>query len=104
MKRLYRRDKAEPAIIEAVIAAGGTWQSLNYPVDGAIGWTDHRGRHTVFVEIKSPGKNPSAEQQDFLDSWAGWATVIRSPLEALDLMGKSDKSPRGPGPHDRKRR
>lgn len=90
-----QRDSNEPAIVAALRSVGATVYLLDRPVDLLVGY---RGR-TRLLEVKLPlgaeggssHSRPNNSQRDFIKSWRGGVSVVRSPLEALEAIGAKTK-------------
>ena len=83
-----RRDKAEPAIVEALQAAGAKVWRLDRPFDLLVG---RAGRFTV-LEVKSTRrvrKDQQAQTDELHACQAGGLPVYRvhTPAEALQAVG-----------------
>ncbi|HEX8030303.1 MAG TPA: hypothetical protein VF491_17635 [Vicinamibacterales bacterium] len=81
----HRLDANHQEIREAYEAVGATVESCG-PLDLVVGY---QGR-TFLVEVKTrKGKTRSAKQARFLAKWKGQAAIVRSPEEALQVIGAS---------------
>lgn len=88
-----RRDENEPEIVEALQAAGWAVHRTNAP--GFPDLVCARGRRIVLIEVigdqkakkyrKSAGLTPA--QVAFHRSWPGVIHKVRSPAEALQVVG-----------------
>lgn len=93
MRRAAHRDKAEPAIIEALEAVGATVEQISKKgvPDLLVGF---RGV-TYLLEVKTPGacktgNNARANkgQADWIGAWRGGpAAVVETPEQALRAIG-----------------
>ena len=75
-----KRDANEPDIFDELRAYGLSVYPMDKPADALVGWM---GR-TYLVEVKNPeGKNKLSEpQQEFLNTWKGDFTILRTVEEA----------------------
>ena len=86
-----RRDPNEAAIVAALRNAGAYVHLLDLPLDLLVGY---QGR-TYLLEVKLPLGPRGGErtewkpsQREFLAAWPGGvAQVVRTPAEALDVIG-----------------
>lgn len=80
-----RRDQNEPAIIEALRAVGATVEQLSGPnvPDLLVGY---HGANWLF-EVKTPKGKESDGQKSWSLGWMGTVYVVRSPDQALGLIG-----------------
>lgn len=79
-----RRDLAEPAIVDALVAVGANVIRLNQPVDLLV-----RFRNTWHVlEVKTPKKRPDKRQQAQREfCLTNQVPYVRTPAEALKAIG-----------------
>lgn len=80
-----RRDANESAIIDALRAVGATVEQLSGPnvPDLLVGY---RGANWLF-EVKTPKGKESDGQKSWSLGWMGTGYVVRSPEQALELIG-----------------
>ena len=83
-----QRDANEPDIVRALEQVHATVHELHAPVDLLVGW---RGVNWL-LEVKDGRKIPAhraltAEQVEFFQLWRGSRAVVRSPAEALCVIG-----------------
>jgi hypothetical protein len=84
-----KRDRNEPAIVEALRAAGATVHSVSQEglPDLLVGFRDV----TYLLEVKAPGGSRTQAQTTFFDEWRGGpAQVVWSVDEALKAIGAVD--------------
>lgn len=85
--RARKRDANEPEIIAALEAVPGVVViPQDKPLDLLVGFMGK----TFLLEVKNPaGKNKiEPDQQEFFDDWTGGpAVIVRSPADALDVIG-----------------
>jgi hypothetical protein len=76
-----RRDGNEAAILEALVAAGGTYLKINGKnlPDLAIGYAGH----TFIVEIKQPGETLRPDQARAFKKWRGGPIFVVATIEEL---------------------
>ena len=80
------RDENEPEIVKALRNVGAHVELLAGPVDLLVGY----GRQWFALEVKMPKGRTTPAQDDFFkdsDGKGGVAAVVRSPSEALAVIG-----------------
>jgi hypothetical protein len=78
-----KRDANEPAIVDALQAAGASVYRLDQPVDLLIGF---RGK-LLIAEVKIPDATLNPNQQWFFQTWKGpTPPILRSVDDALKLL------------------
>lgn len=87
MRRDAKVDANQPLIVAALRKVGATVQSLatvgkSCP-DLLVGF---RGENFV-IEVKMPGASLEPGQSEWLDNWRGRACVVRTPDDALRVIG-----------------
>ena len=85
-----QRDQNENEIVRIFRKLGASVYRMDKPVDLLIGYKGYN----ILVEVKRP-KGPrggdshsrlNAKQQEFIDGWRGRVFVVRTPVEAEDLL------------------
>ena len=77
-----KRDANEPEIVEALEAVGASVLRAD-DVDLVVGF-----RNTNYLmEIKTPQGRLNKKQQKFFRAWHGQVNIIRTPEQALVLIG-----------------
>jgi Holliday junction resolvase len=85
-------DANQPEIVKVLRQAGATVLSLSNMGSGCpdllVGFHDAN----FLMEIKDPARKPSEQrltegEQDFFDSWVGQKAVVKTPEEALRVIG-----------------
>ena len=85
-----RKDANEPAVVEALRAAGAVVTVIGLPVDLLVAYVDSGGhKRFAFFEVKNEDKVPSARkktdvQNAFFERHPGWPVcLVDSPQTAL---------------------
>lgn len=79
-----RRDKSEPAIVEALEAFGFSVYRLDTPCDLLLG----RGGITRIAECKSLGENLSNSQVDWWGQWRGNGVIVLRTVEDVERLSR----------------
>lgn len=91
-RRAPKRDLAEPAIIQALKAAGASVVQISEHAvpDLLVGYVDSDTgqRLNVLMEVKTGNAKPNEDQEKFLEKWQGSAYVVRTPEDALKIIGR----------------
>ena len=87
-----KRDANEPAIVEALRAAGLSVVSMDTPADLLIGY----GGCTYIAEIKAAKGKLTKSQAAFYVTWQGNVTVLRSVDDALAFAKEVRAEKRSP--------
>ena len=80
-----RRDANEPEIVEALEAVGAKVLRLD-DVDLLVAF---RG-NMYLLEVKTPQGRLNKKQAAFFREWAGYVWIVRTPEQALALIGAID--------------
>lgn len=90
-RRAAKRDLAEPAIVAALKAAGATVVKLSdrgIP-DLLVGYADGNGQQVnTLMEVKTGNASLTDDEKWFFETWRGAAHIVRTPEEALAIIGK----------------
>lgn len=78
-RRFEKVDANQPAIVEALRAAGCSVEVIGKPLDLLVCW---RGV-TWLMEVKSEDGALTDEQQKFLQRWPGRVSIVRDVGDAL---------------------
>lgn len=78
-----RRDQTEPAIVDALEAAGAKVERLDRPCDLLVRFRG--GIHLLEVEGVTEYRKRAAAQLEFLNAWH--VPIVRTPEEALRAIG-----------------
>ena len=86
--RKAKRDKNEPEIINTLIHAGASVERLSLPnvPDLLVGF---RGNNYL-MEVKSLNGSLKTDQATWHQAWHGQVIVVRSPYQALQVIGAID--------------
>jgi hypothetical protein len=82
MRRAARTDNNQHELVEALKKIGARCYYIKEPVDLVVGF---RGR-SILLEVKQPGKAPSKEQREFIESWPGEIHVCHTIDEAISAV------------------
>ena len=82
-----RRDANEPEIVEALEAVGAKVLRLD-DVDLLVAFRDK----LYLLEVKTPQGRLNKKQAAFFREWAGYVWIVRTPEQALALIGATDES------------
>lgn len=100
MRRAARIDENQPAIVQALRAAGASVHVIGLPVDLLVGIDGH----TLLMEVKNPqsryGKKGANEnQQSFMADWQGGAVALvdgpEAALRHVEMLRRGEKHPVG---------
>lgn len=90
-----RVDANQAEIVDALRQAGASVTDLHEVGKGCpdivVGWRDARtGAYvTTLMEIKTAQGTLTPEERDWWAAWQGMAHIVRSPQEALRVIGRS---------------
>jgi len=88
MRRAAKIDTTQPAIVDALLAAGCKVQSLacvGFGVPDLLCASPHGTLH--LIECKSPGGGLTWQQEKWRQSW-GWPVhIVETPEDALRVIG-----------------
>jgi Holliday junction resolvase len=87
MRRAARVDNNQGAIVEALRKAGISVVSLASLGRGVPDILAASGTDAWLIEIKSPKGKLTAHQVDWILNWPGVVHIVRTPDEALQLVG-----------------
>jgi len=79
-----KRDQNEPEIFDALRNHGFTVCPLDTPCDAIVGY----GGRSYLVEVKMPKGKLTGPQEQFLETWRGDFTILRSVDEAIAFAVK----------------
>lgn len=80
--QVHRSDGNAARIIATLEAYGAQWTALGRPLDGVVGYQGL----SVLCEIKTARGKLRASQRAFLEGYRGWAVVLRTEDEAVELL------------------
>lgn len=86
MRRHGKVDAHHVAIVEALRAAGASVLSLASLGNGAPDLLVARNGKHYLLEVKSPKKEPNADQQKWMGQWKAPVYVVRSVAEAFNVV------------------
>lgn len=91
MRRAAKVDATHSAIVAALRSAGASVQSLAAVGKGCpdilVGIGGSTGEALFLMEIKTGNKKPNPAQYDWHAAWATEVHVVRTPDEALRVIG-----------------
>ena len=87
MRRAAKIDLNQPEIVEALRKVGVSVVSLASIGQGCPDLLAAKGDKCWLIEVKGPKGKLTPDQTDFMLNWAGTVHIVRSPDEALKLVG-----------------
>lgn len=87
MRRAAKVDANQSEIVEALRAAGISVVSLASLGRGVPDILAASGTDAWLIEIKGPKGTLTVDQQKWIEAWTGVVHIVRTPDEALKLVG-----------------
>lgn len=88
MRRAAKIDLNQPEIVEALRAVGVSVVSLASIGQGCPDLIAAKGDKAWLIEVKGPKGTLTDDQKRFILNWSGTVHIIRTPDEALKLVGE----------------
>lgn len=87
MRRAAKIDQNQPDIVEALRKVGASVVSLASIGQGCPDLLACKGDKLWLIEVKGPKGTLTPDQQRFILNWSGVVHIVRTPDEALRLVG-----------------
>jgi len=88
MRRAAKIDLNQPDIVEALRKVGASVVSLASIGQGCPDLLACKGDKLWLIEVKGPKGTLTDDQKRFILNWSGTVHIIRTPDEALKLVGE----------------
>ena len=88
MRRAAKIDEVQPSIVEALRKVGASVVSLASIGQGCPDLLACKGDRLWLIEVKGPKGTLTDDQKRFILNWSGTVHIIRTPDEALKLVGE----------------
>jgi len=88
MRRAAKIDQNQPDIVEALRKVGASVVSLASIGQGCPDLLACKGDKLWLIEVKGPKGTLTDDQKRFILNWSGTVHIIRTPDEALKLVGE----------------